>query len=336
MTAGKSTLLDVLAYRKTSGSVTGVLKLNGRPATREMLACTSGYSEQADVHVPHATVREALAFSAALRLPPATSAADRAVVVDDVLALLELTPVAGRLVGSLGASEAKRLTLGVELAANVPILFCDEPTTGLDSRSAAVIMRVLRHVALSGRTVVATIHAPSSEIFFSFDRAVVLSHGAVTYAGAIGHHAHDVASFYAAVPGVRPLPPHVNPATWLLEIQHEGRAAGIDFAGAYTASSLAAKNAEAFTQCVAAGGVAPGDHAARASTAVQLYELLSRSSTILWREGNYGLARTYGVIGVSLFYGLLFLVIDDTFAGVQSRFGSILAASKYACPSSAA
>lgn len=118
-----------------------------------MLSGTSGYSEQSDVHVPQATVREALEFSAALRLPPHTVVTERKRVVDGVLALLELTAISGRLVSSLGASESKRLTLGVELAANVPILFCDEPTTGLDSRAAAVIMRVLRRVARSGRTV---------------------------------------------------------------------------------------------------------------------------------------------------------------------------------------
>jgi ABC-type multidrug transport system ATPase subunit len=325
--AGKSTLLDVLAFRKTSGIVTGALKLNGQPATHAMLSSTSGYSEQSDVHVPQATVREALDFSAALRLPPSLHADERNRIVDGVLALLELAPVAGRLVSSLGASESKRLTLGVELAANVPILFCDEPTTGLDSRAAAVIMRVLRRVALSGRTVVATIHAPSAEIFFSFDRAIVLSRGVTTYAGAIGHHAHEVAKFYAAVPGVRGLPPHVNPATWLLEIQGEGHTANIDFAAAYASSALAARNTATVSELVAAGGSAPGDHEARASTVTQMYELLVRSWTILWREGNYGVSRTYGILGVSVFYGLLFLVVNDTFAGVQSRFGSILAAS---------
>ena len=189
-------------------------------------------------------------------------------------------------------------------------------------------MRVLRRVALSGRTVVATIHAPSAEIFFSFDRAIVLSRGSVTYEGPIGHHAHKVAEFYAGVPGVRSLPSHVNPATWLLEIQGEGDAAKVDFGAAYSSSQLAAENCAAVSALVAAGGTAPGDHEARVSFAKQLYELLVRSSTILWREGNYGVARTYGVLGVSIFYGLLFLVVDDTFAGVQSRFGSILAASE--------
>lgn len=127
------------------------------------------------------------------------------------------------------------------------------------------------------------------------------------------------------MPGVRRLPLHVNPATWLLEIQLEGKAANIDFASAYASSPLALKNASSVADCVATGGVEAGNEA-RPSALTQFAELFYRASTVLWREGNYGVARTYGILGVSIFYGLLFLVIDDTFAGVQSRYGSILAA----------
>ena len=96
--------------------------------------------------MPTATVREALLFSAHLRLPSTVDAATRSKFVDNVLSLLELSPIAGRTVATLGKGELKRLTVGVELAANTPLLFADEPTSGLDSRSAAVVMRVLRKV----------------------------------------------------------------------------------------------------------------------------------------------------------------------------------------------
>jgi ABC-type multidrug transport system ATPase subunit len=81
--------------------------------------------------------------------------------------MLELTPlentmVGDRLSGGMSFEQKKRLSIAVELAANPAILFLDEPTTGLDSRSAQVVIRCIRRVASSGRSIV----SPSS--FLSF------------------------------------------------------------------------------------------------------------------------------------------------------------------------
>jgi len=93
-------------------------------------------------------------------MPAEVTPAERAAHVDHVLELLELSDIAGRLVGLPGAAgalapaERKRLTIAVELASNAPVLFADEPSSGLDSRAAAIVMRVLRRVASTGRTVI--------------------------------------------------------------------------------------------------------------------------------------------------------------------------------------
>lgn len=77
-------------------------------------------------------MREAVAFSAALRLPGSLSAEQRAAVVDETLRLLELDSLAGRKVGAPGSPEGlapgerKRLTIAVELVSNAPIVFLDE------------------------------------------------------------------------------------------------------------------------------------------------------------------------------------------------------------------
>lgn len=68
-------------------------------------------------------VREAIEFSAALRLPNTVTAEVRARFVDQILDDLELTPLAGRQIGDeinsgLSPGELKRVTIGVELAAN--------------------------------------------------------------------------------------------------------------------------------------------------------------------------------------------------------------------------
>ncbi|RYY33348.1 ATP-binding cassette domain-containing protein, partial [archaeon] len=135
--AGKTTLLDVLANRKTVGVVEGDKRVNGHALSRSAFARLTGYCEQEDVHIDTSTVEEAIRFSADCRLDPSIGAAQRAEFVAAILDVLELMPLRRRLVGTLAPGEAKRLTLGVELAANPSCLFLDEPTTGLDARSAA-------------------------------------------------------------------------------------------------------------------------------------------------------------------------------------------------------
>lgn len=57
------------------------------------------------------------------------------------------------------------------------LLFCDEPTTGLDSFSACSVVTVLRTVAARGKTVICSIHQPSSEVFQLFDQLCLLVPG---------------------------------------------------------------------------------------------------------------------------------------------------------------
>lgn len=77
--AGKTTLMDVLAGRKTGGYIEGSIKISGYPKKQETFARIAGYCEQTDIHSPHVTVHESLQFSAWLRLPPEVDAATRKV-----------------------------------------------------------------------------------------------------------------------------------------------------------------------------------------------------------------------------------------------------------------
>ncbi|GAB2222332.1 hypothetical protein Droror1_Dr00013545 [Drosera rotundifolia] len=94
--------------------------------------------------------------------------------IEEIMELVELTPLRGALVGLPGVSglsieQHKRLTIVVEKVANPSIIFMDEPTSGLDARAAAIVMRTVRNTVDTGRTVVCTIHQPSINIFKSFD-----------------------------------------------------------------------------------------------------------------------------------------------------------------------
>ena len=68
--AGKTTLMDVLAGRKTGGYIEGSICVSGYPKIQETFARVSGYCEQNDIHSPHVTVYESLVYSAWLRLSP--------------------------------------------------------------------------------------------------------------------------------------------------------------------------------------------------------------------------------------------------------------------------
>lgn len=66
---------------------------------------------------------------------------------------------------NLSMEQRKRVSIGIELAADPSLLFLDEPTSGLDSQAAAKVMNVIQRVAKTGRAVICTIHQPSSPIF---------------------------------------------------------------------------------------------------------------------------------------------------------------------------
>jgi ABC-type multidrug transport system ATPase subunit len=77
--AGKTTLMDVLAGRKTGGYIEGDIKISGYPKEQRTFARISGYVEQNDIHSPQVTVEESLWFSSALRLPKEVSTEKRLV-----------------------------------------------------------------------------------------------------------------------------------------------------------------------------------------------------------------------------------------------------------------
>jgi ABC-type multidrug transport system ATPase subunit/ABC-type multidrug transport system permease subunit len=199
--------------------------LNGHPKEERSFSRITSYVEQQDIHMPLTTVREALQFSAAMRLPSEVTEEQREAFIDEVLVLLELTDIQNRKVGDVGAADAlapgerKRLTIAVELVSNSPVIFLDEPTSGLDARAAAVVMRVIKNVADTGRTVICTIHQPSSDLFFMFDDLLLLQKGGyMVYFGPVGSRGTSLIEFLQGMDGVKPCPPNFNPASWMLDV----------------------------------------------------------------------------------------------------------------------
>lgn len=98
--------------------------------------------------------------------------------VNGVLEIIELDGIKDAIVGLPGISglsteQRKRLTIAVELVSNPAIIFMDEPTSGLDARAAAIVIRAIKNISTTGRTVVCTIHQPGIDIFETFDEVQI-------------------------------------------------------------------------------------------------------------------------------------------------------------------
>lgn len=124
---------DVIALRKTNGTISGEVRLNGYLQDPISFRRSSGYVEQFDIQTPELTVRETLLFSARLRLDADQVETDdeKTRFVDQVLETLELQKIADCLVGSeeeggLSFEQKKRVSIAVELAASPSVIFLDE------------------------------------------------------------------------------------------------------------------------------------------------------------------------------------------------------------------
>jgi ABC-type multidrug transport system ATPase subunit/ABC-type multidrug transport system permease subunit len=164
-----------------------------------------------------ATPREAILFSARLRLPKTIPFAELRRLAETMVEELRLTKCADTLIGSstlkgVSGGERKRTSVGVELVTQPSLVFLDEATSGLDSYNAFELVTVLKKVAQAGSTVLLTIHQPSSEIFSSLDNLIQLEKGEVLYAGEV----QNVPSFFEQ--HGYPCPSHYNPADWVMNV----------------------------------------------------------------------------------------------------------------------
>ncbi|KAG6615867.1 ATP-binding Cassette (ABC) Superfamily [Phytophthora cinnamomi] len=244
--AGKTTLMDVIAGRKTGGRIVGDIIVNGEPKNPANFSRITAYCEQMDIHSEAATIYEALVFSANLRLPPNFTLEQRMNLVHETLDLLELTSISGAMVGSLSVEQKKRVTIGVEVVSNPSILFLDEPTSGLDARSALIVMRGVQSIARTGRTVLCTIHQPSISIFELFDGLLLLQKGGYTaYFGDLGVDSVKMLEYFASIPGTMEIHPQYNPATYMLEVIGAGIGRDVkDYSVEYKNSELCRSNRE--------------------------------------------------------------------------------------------
>ncbi|XP_049695076.2 protein white [Helicoverpa armigera] len=217
--AGKTTLLNTLTFRTPSGVLSsGTRALNGQPATPEALSALSAYVQQQDLFIGTLTVKEHLVFQAMVRMDRHIPYAQRMRRVQEVITELALTKcqntvigIPGRLKGISGG-EMKRLSFASEVLTDPPLMFCDEPTSGLDSFMAQNVIQVLKGLAQKGKTVVCTIHQPSSELYAMFDKLLIMADGKVAFLGS-PDQANDFFKDLGAA-----CPPNYNPADHFIQL----------------------------------------------------------------------------------------------------------------------
>ncbi|KAK4836183.1 hypothetical protein QYF36_019619 [Acer negundo] len=292
--AGKTTLFDVLAGRKTSGYIEGEIKIGGYPKE----------------------------------------------FVNEVLETIELDGIKDALVGisgvnGLSTEQRKRLTIAVELVANPSIIFMDEPTTGLDARAAAIVMRAVKNVVDTGRTIVCTIHQPSIDIFESFDELILLKTGGrIVYSGPLGKHSSSVIEYFEGISGVLKIKDNYNPATWMLEITSTSSEAelGVDFAQEYKDSILYENNKELVRQLSTPPSGSRDLHFPTRFSQNgwgQFKSCLWKQNLSYWRSPSYNLMRILHTLAASLLFGILYwnqgMKIDNQ-QNLFNIFGSLYGA----------
>nr|GLL47868.1 ABC transporter G family member 11 [Ipomoea trifida] len=185
--SGKSTLLDALSGRLAANAfLSGRIVLNGHKA--KLSFGTAAYVTQDDNLIGTLTVRETISYSAQLRLPDRMPRTEKRALVESTIIEMGLQDCADTVIGNwhlrgISGGEKRRVSIAVEILMRPRLLFLDEPTSGLDSASAFFVTQTLRGLSRDGRTVIASIHQPSSEVFELFDRLYLLSGGKTVYFG---------------------------------------------------------------------------------------------------------------------------------------------------------
>jgi len=153
--AGKTTTLRMLCglLRPTAGEI----RVAGADVLREPVKAKAriGYLDEQPFLYPHLTGREFLDFVAALY---SVAAADRDDRADRLLAALDLADRQHDLVAGYSQGMRQRIGLAALLIHEPEVLFLDEPTNGLDPRSARLVRNLIEELAVAGRTVVLSTH----------------------------------------------------------------------------------------------------------------------------------------------------------------------------------
>ncbi|CAI2348064.1 unnamed protein product [Caenorhabditis sp. 36 PRJEB53466] len=323
--AGKTTLLNMLMCRNLKGLKTeGSITVNGQEMS-DKISMISGFAQQEELFVGTLTVREYLTIQAKLRING--SAKVREERVKDVLVQLKLWKCRDSRIGVVGekkgisGGEARRLTFACEMLSNPSLLFADEPTTGLDSFMAESVIQILKGIAKTGRTIICTIHQPSSQLYQMFHRVIYLANGRTAFQGT----PQESIAFFERC-GHR-VPNEYNPSEWIIyklavqpgqESQSNAR---IQQIVEHYEESEHCKRIMELLKDVSEKVPPPPMH--KANVLTQIGALTQRCALDVWRAPQLTMAKIIQKILFGVFIGLLYYRTPYSTRGMQNINGAL-------------
>lgn len=351
--SGKTTLLNVLSG-KLAGCYTGQVLVNGTAvaaaaaaaATKPLMRALARFVPQEDVLLDTQTVRETLEFYAHLALPLSGSSGDdgdinKRIVVNDMLAEVNLTHVQHHLVGATGADSAasgaarglsggerKRLAIACQLIAKPLLVFLDEPTTGLDSNASESVVRLLHKLTRQNKTVIMTIHQPSASVLQLFDQVVIFGRGGRTlYFGECA----QMLDYFAKLGFNCPM--WQNPGDYILEIA-QGQESAVDIlVQSYVANNnnntLPANNNHYTLACPSS--TLPPPPPPPPSFWRELRQLWLQQSRHLYRQPTATLVNIAQIALIALLVGWIFFGLGHTNTDLANRTGVLFYGINFLC-----
>ncbi|KAL4561289.1 hypothetical protein LXL04_033453 [Taraxacum kok-saghyz] len=191
--SGKSSLLHFISgrVRDNTWDPKTTISLNDFPITSpSQMKKICGFVAQEDNLLPLLTVKETLMYSAKFRLTEMSSK-EKEHRVECLIHELGLVHVRNSYIGDeddrgISGGERKRVSIGVDMIPDPPILLLDEPTSGLDSSSALQVVELLSNMSTSKqRTIILSIHQPSYRVLQYISNFLILSNGSVIHNGSL-------------------------------------------------------------------------------------------------------------------------------------------------------
>ncbi|KAE9196447.1 hypothetical protein PF002_g23046 [Phytophthora fragariae] len=241
--SGKTTLLDILADRICSDTIKGDILINGATRNTNIFRAVSSYVAQEDSLLGSFTVLETLVMAARLTMPssvPGLTVTKRVQSIIDEMGLrvCENTMVGDVFHKGISGGQKRRLSIGIEMLSDPSIILLDEPTSGLDSASTFNVIKLISRLSKEGRTVVGTIHQPSSLVYEMFTNVVILTAGQTVY---FGPRTKIISHFASLGYNCRQ---HQDPAEYFIDLANtdfEGHGDIVQLINGYASSAVAVR-----------------------------------------------------------------------------------------------